>query len=87
MLPDVRGLSWAAVSAVVARPDLWTVAGRTVLSVAPNNWWRKRPFLPLPDDAWMHFRLETAYGGDGTSAMGAEELITYLEWRKEFPGR
>jgi hypothetical protein len=32
----------------------------------------------------MHFRLETAYGGDGTPAASAgDELTTWLNWLKQ----
>ncbi len=30
----------------------------------------------------MRFRLEAAYGGDGTGPMRPEELITWLEWKR-----
>lgn len=51
--------------------------------MAPSGWWRRRPFLPLPDQGWMHFRLETAYGGDAPGPMQAEELTTWLEWKRD----
>ncbi|MFT7601678.1 MAG: hypothetical protein ACI8TP_004638 [Acidimicrobiales bacterium] len=78
------GLTRDAVVAVARRPDLWSTAARTAFSVAPAGWWRRTPFLPLPDRGWMHFRLETAYGGDGTGPMRSEDLVTYLEWRRDF---
>ncbi len=76
--------------ALVARPDLWATAITAGLSLAPNGWWRRRPFLPLPDRDWLRFRLVTAYGGDGRlddeSPFRPEDLITWLEWRKHWPG-
>ena len=75
-------LSTGAILAVVRRPALWTTAIRAALSIAPRGWWRHRPFLPLPDPTWMHFRLETAYGGNGSQPLRAEELVTWLEWRR-----
>lgn len=76
--------------AVIRRPDLWVTAGRAGLSMAGRGWWRKPPFLPRPDEGWLRFRLATAYGGDGTlssdSAFQPDDLITWLEWRKEWPG-
>ncbi len=71
------------VSAIARSPQLWPTAARAYRSFVPARWWSRRPFLPVPDRAWMHFRLETAYGGDGTpSATAGEELVTYLEWLK-----
>jgi hypothetical protein len=76
--------SLRAVAAVARRPDLWVTATSTAASIVPRRWWRRFPYLPLPDAAWMHFRLETAYGGDGRGPVRPEDLITYLEWRKAF---
>ena len=72
----------SAVIALLRRPDLWTEAVSSAISVAPRGWWRRAPFLPLPDPSWLHFRLETAYGGDGTGPITPVDLITWLEWRK-----
>ena len=78
-----KGTITAAV-AVAKRPDLWIVALRSAASVTPSRWWARPPFLPLPDRGWMTFRLETAYGGDGRGPVRAEDLVTFLEWRKRF---
>ncbi len=78
----VEGLSREAVVAVVRRPDLWSTAAQAAVGLAPRGWWRRAPFLPLPDRDWMHFRLVTAYGGDGSTPMRAADLVTWLEWRK-----
>ena len=76
--------------ALLRRPDLWATAIRAGLSMAPTGWWHRPPFLPLPDRRWLRFRLETAYGGDGRfgpdSPFDVEDLITWLEWRKAWPG-
>lgn len=79
----MNGISSAAVFAVVKRPDLWVTGVRSAVSMAPSGWWRRSPFLPLPDEGWMHFRLETAYGGAGDQPMRAEDLITWLEWKRD----
>jgi hypothetical protein len=77
-------LSPTVILAVAIRPDLWGTALSSVLSLAPSGWWRSKPFLPIPDPDWMHFRLETAYGGDGTGPIEAKDLVTFLEWQKSF---
>ncbi len=79
-------LTARAVVALARRPDLWAAAAVAGRRLAPAGWWRSAPFLPLPDPAWLHFRLVTAYGGDGDGAMDADELITWLEWSRDFPG-
>ena len=56
---------WAqAALAVLRRPSLWGVAIAQALRLAPSGWWRRSPFLPVPDPAYLRFRLETQYGSD-----------------------
>jgi hypothetical protein len=63
---------------VVRRPRLWTTAARQLRRMTPRTWWRRRPFLPVPDAAYVRFRIDTAYGPHGTPS--APDVITYLEW-------
>jgi hypothetical protein len=71
--------SWArGALAVVGRPVLWPTAARQWLRAMPRGWWRRPPFLPRPDRAYLRFRLETQYGTGGAPA--ARDLVTYLEW-------
>ncbi|HUR18028.1 MAG TPA: hypothetical protein VMZ51_03705 [Acidimicrobiales bacterium] len=65
--------------ALARRPDLWTTAARQTLAMAPSGWWRRRPFLPLPDPAYLAFRMETMYG-DSAAEPGARDVVAYLEW-------
>jgi hypothetical protein len=68
-----------AVAAVVRRPALWLTAVRQVRRLVPPRWWQRRPYLPVPDRAYLHFRMVTAYGGDG-GAPRPEDVVTYLHW-------
>ena len=74
-------LSWKLMLAVARRPGLWGEAVRTLLAVAPRQWWRRRPFLPLPDADYASWRLATAHG-DAAVTLDGSELVSYLEWRK-----
>ncbi len=65
--------------AVVVRPDLWGTATRQLFRLAPSGWWRRRPFLPLPDRDYLAFRMETMYGDAGAAPAGSD-VVTYLEW-------
>lgn len=78
-------LSFDVLLAVLRRPALWPTAIGSLRDLAPSGWWRRSPFLPLPDPGWIHFRLETAYGGDGSQPIGAAEFITWLEWQATKP--
>ena len=42
------------------------------------QWWQRPPFLPLPDPAYVRFRLETQYGD--AAPVDPDDLIAYLEW-------
>ncbi len=81
------GAAVAMVVAVVLRPRLWWTALRQLARVTPRGWWRRPPYLPVPDPAYLRFRLETQYGSAaGRAAIthdGAQDLVTYLEWCRE----
>jgi hypothetical protein len=73
---------WRAARAVAARPSLWPTALRQARRLARPAWWRRPPFLPLPDRDYLAFRFETQYGGGG-AAPDARDLVEYLEWSRE----
>lgn len=80
-MPDVpTSTRWwsAAALAVLRHPSLWAVAVGQGLRLARPGWWRRRPFLPLPDADYLRFRLETQYGS-GHEPEPAD-VITYLHW-------
>ena len=86
---SVAGLPIGSIGlALGRRPGLWGAALRAAFSMAPKGWWRRSPFLPLPDPQWLRFRMATAYGGSGrvdaNSPFEPADLITWLEWRKEW---
>lgn len=74
----------AAIAAVAVRPTLWPTAVRAVVRLAPRGWWRHRPFVPIPDPAYLEFRSSTAFGPDAT-APPARELVSYLRWLRSWP--
>lgn len=71
-----------AALAIVRRPSLWAVAITQGLRLAAPGWWRRPPFLPLPDPAYLRFRLETQYGSDHEPEPG--DVVTYLHWCRTF---
>jgi hypothetical protein len=52
--------------------------------LARPGWWRRPPYLPLPDPDYVRFRIQTAYGNHGTPA--GDDLVAYLNWCREFKG-
>ncbi len=79
-LLDVR-----TVLALLRRPDLWFTGVRVLLRLAPAGWWRRAPHLPIPSKDYLHFRMVTAYGGDGSGPARSEDLVAYLEWCRAWP--
>ncbi len=69
--------------AIVKRPRLWATAVGTVFAFARAGWWRRAPFLPVPDDELIRWRTATAYGSDGADLVTAD-VVSYLEWRQRF---
>lgn len=80
----MRSARWlGVVAAVLARPVLWPAAVRLVVRMAPRGWWRRRPWLPLPDRAYLRFRLVTAFGPESTPQPA--EVVSYLQWCRAWP--
>ena len=71
VLPSVRALA--------ARPRLWLAALVALARFAPDGWWRRPPFLPLPRPGLARFRSETMYGDPDTVPLPAD-LVVWLEW-------
>lgn len=84
---EVRGPMWGTLAARVARhPTLWFTAATQLLHLAPPGWWRRRPCLPIPDPAYLAFRLRTAYGTADHAISGAD-LVSYLRWCRDWDRR
>jgi hypothetical protein len=73
----------AAAAAVARRPGLWGTAVRQSLRLAPNGWWRRPPFLPLPDRRYLEFRLSTQYGSSGHEPEPGD-VVDYLAWCRDW---
>jgi hypothetical protein len=74
------------VAAVVKRPDLWWAALGALVRLAAPRWWRRPPYLPLPDGALWRFRMITAYGDPEATPEGPD-VVSYLEWCRSTAGR
>ena len=68
-----------AIRVLAVRPWLWPTALRQLRNFAPDGWWRRAPFLPIPDRALLEFRVTTQYG-DPNHAADADDLLAWLEW-------
>ena len=75
-------MSRAVVVAVLTRPRLWWTAVVQAAALAGPGWWRHWPPVPRPDDGYLRFRLETAYG-DAETEIAAGDVVEYLDWCRE----
>ena len=55
---------------------------RTAWAFRRRAWWRKPPFLPLPDRAYLRWRMYTAYG-DEEAVPPVRDVIGFARWRRE----
>ena len=66
--------------AVAKRPRLWLEGTRAAAATTPRRWWRRRPYLPAPDDRYLEWRVSTAYGSP-IAEPDDEDVAAYLRWR------
>jgi hypothetical protein len=76
-------LFYNAAPLLIHRPALIREAMSTWKSVVPRRWWRRSPFLPVPDRNWIAFRMETAFG-DSAAVPDVEALHEVLAWSAAF---
>ncbi|MGP0031747.1 MAG: hypothetical protein ACLPVF_14720 [Acidimicrobiales bacterium] len=76
-------------AAVLPRPWLWWSGLSAVARLSRRGWWHHPPFLPLPGEAYWHFRLVTAFGRSGASTdLTKRDVVGYLQWcRRAHPRR
>jgi hypothetical protein len=50
-----------------------------------RRWWARPPFLPLPDRAYLQWRMHTAYA-DEHAVPPVDDVIRFARWRRETMG-
>jgi hypothetical protein len=79
---------WFLAGAKLARhPSLWGTALVQAGRMSRPGWWRRPPFVPVPDRDYVRFRLETQYGSAGLAdgAADPDDLVVYLRWCRRRP--
>tara|TARA_Y100000746_G_scaffold185116_1_gene163620 strand:+ start:345 stop:515 length:171 start_codon:yes stop_codon:yes gene_type:complete len=51
--------------------------------LAESGWWKRLPFLPIPNQDLIEFRIKTQYGSLETETEAAD-VLAWLLWSKEF---
>lgn len=82
--------TWGSLTARLAgqallRPRLALDLLRTAWAFRRKEWWKKAPFLPLPDRTYLRWRMYTAYG-DEDAVPPAADVIRFARWRRETMG-
>jgi hypothetical protein len=60
-------------------PALASALVRVAWRFRRRRWFRKPPFLPLPDRNYLRWRMLTAYG-DPDAVPSPEEVARYARW-------
>ena len=47
-----------------------------------RRWWAQAPFMPVPDRAYLRWRVYTAYG-DEDAVPPVADVIRFARWRRE----
>ncbi len=84
------GASWLALATrlagrAVVRPRLALDLLRTLWAFRRRAWWRRPPFLPLPDRTYLRWRMYTAYA-DENAVPPVADVIRFARWRRETMG-
>ncbi len=69
----------------VLRPRLALDLVRTAWAFRRREWYRRAPFLPIPDRAYLRWRMYTAYA-DEAAVPPAEDVVRFARWRRETMG-
>jgi hypothetical protein len=87
--PRYRG-SWSRltltlVGRTLRSPRLAIDLLRTAWVFRRRHWWRRPPFLPVPDRGYLRWRMYTAYG-DENAVPPADDVASFARWRRETMG-
>jgi hypothetical protein len=58
------GLTLSLASRAIVRPALAAALVRVAWRFRRRGWYRRFPFLPLPDPTYLRWRMYTAYGAE-----------------------
>ena len=58
---------------------------RTAWAFRHRRWYARPPFLPLPDRAYLEWRMYTAYA-DERAVPPVEDVVRFARWRRETMG-
>ncbi len=74
----MTGIVWRV---LLRRPGLAAEAARLAAAAAPRGWFRRPPFLPIPDPEYLRWRMAAAYGRPDRKPT-VREMEDFLVWRR-----
>ena len=79
--------SWASLTIrltgrALLNPMLAVDLLRTAWAFRRRRWWTRPPFLPLPDQTYLRWRMYTAYGDEAAVPPG-DDVVAFARWRRE----
>ena len=82
-------MSWAGLALrlgarAVTQPSLAVDLVRVAWRFRPLDWWRRPPFLPIPDRQYVQWRMYTAYG-DHHAVPSVDDAVRYARWTRHAP--
>jgi hypothetical protein len=82
-------MTWSRLSLSLAlraaiRPSLAMSLARVAWRFRSRDWYTRFPFLPLPDRAYVKWRMYTAYG-DYDAIPPARDVERYARWAGDEP--
>lgn len=77
-------LSLGLLARTLRDPRLATSLARVAWRFRARGWWRRFPFLPLPEREYLKWRMYTAYG-DENAVPPAEDAARYARWATRKP--
>ena len=73
------GLAAALTFRAIRTPSLAVALLRVTWRFRSHGWYGRFPFLPLPDRAYLAWRMYTAYG-DADAVPSARDVEQYARW-------
>jgi len=74
-------LHWRMARVVLANPRLLPALLGLAWVMRPDGWYRRWPFVPLPDPSYLKWRMETAYGSSD-AVPPLSDVAHYLAWSR-----
>jgi hypothetical protein len=77
-------LSLRLATRAVRRPSTGAALLRVAWRFRRRQWWKRAPFLPIPDATYVRWRMHTAYG-DEDFTPPPEDVERYARWAVRDP--